>query len=62
MEKIFMSASIISAIVLCIIGLVKLPFKGFKGKYPKWYKDVFTIVSIVISVVLSILDELYIFI
>lgn len=55
-----MSASIISAIVLCIMGLVKLPFKGFKEKYPKWYKAVFTTIGIVLSVVLSILDELYI--
>lgn len=60
MEKLFMSAGIVSAIVLCVVGLFKLPFKSFKEKHPKGYKAVFTALSIVLSVVLSILNELYI--
>ena len=60
MEKLFMSAGIVIAIVLCIVGLVKLPFEKFKEKHPKCYKSLFTILSVVIAVGLSVLDELYI--
>lgn len=60
MEKLFMSAGVVVAIVLCIIGIIKLPFKGFKNKHPNWYKAIFTSLSIVLSVGLTVLDELYI--
>lgn len=60
MEKLFMSASIVVAIVLCIIGIVKLPFKKFKEKHPKFYKAIFTMFSIVLAVCLCIVNEKYI--
>lgn len=60
MEKLFMSASVVVAIVLCVIGILKLPFSKFKEKHPKWYKAVFTILSFVFAIGLSIVDELFI--
>ena len=60
MEILFMSAGIVSTIVLCIVGIVKMPFKTFKQKHPKWFKAVFTILSFVLAVCLSIVDEIYI--
>lgn len=60
MEKLFMSAGVVATIVLCIVGIAKLPFKKFKEKHPKWYKAIFTILSIVLAITLSILDEKYI--
>lgn len=60
MEKLFMSASIVVAIVLCIVGIVKLPFKNLKEKYRNLYKAIFTALSFVLSIVLSILNEVYI--
>ena len=60
MEKLFMSAGVVTAIILCIVGILKLPFKNFKIKHPNWYKALFTILSFVLTVVLSILNELYI--
>lgn len=58
-EKLIMSISIISAAVLFIVGLVKLPFGKFKEKHPKWYKATFFVLSLVLVVVGSILFELY---
>ena len=60
MEKLFMSAGIVTAIVLCLVGIAKLPFNFFKSKHPKWYKAIFTILSFVLVIGLSVLDELYI--
>lgn len=60
MEKLYMSAGVVVAIVLCIIGIVKLPFKSFKKKHPIGYKAIFTACSFIIAIGLSILDELYI--
>lgn len=60
MEKLFMSAGVVTAIVLCIIGLLKLPFNGLKGKHPVLYKAIFTFLSIVISIGLCVLNEWYI--
>lgn len=60
MEKLFMSAGVVIAIVLCIVGLIKLPFNGFKKNHSKWYKALFTLLSFVLAIVLSILDEIYI--
>lgn len=60
MEKLFMSAGIVSAIVLCIVGLFKLPFGAFKEKHKNGYKAVFTGLSIVLCIGLSILNERYI--
>lgn len=60
MEQVFMCASIIVAIILCIVGIVKLPFKTFKEKHPNWYKATFCLLSIILAVVSTIIAELYI--
>lgn len=60
MEKLYMSAGVVVAIVLCIVGIIKLPFKSFKVNHPIGYKSVFTTCSFILSICLSILDELYI--
>lgn len=60
MEKLFMSAGIVIAIVLLVVGILKLPFDGFKKKHPKCYKAIFTMISVVLALVLSILDQKFI--
>ena len=60
MEKLFMSAGVVVAIVLCVIGIIKLPFDKFKRKHPNWFKAIFTLLSIIVSGGLCVLDELYI--
>lgn len=60
MERMFMSAGIITAIVLCLVGVIKSPFGSFKKSHPKIYKAIFTILSILLSVGVSIIDETYI--
>ena len=60
MEKLFMSTGVVVAIVLCIIGIIKLPFKKFKEKHPNGYKALFTSLSFVLAIGLSILDEVYV--
>jgi hypothetical protein len=60
MEKLFMSAGIIATIVLCVVGILKTPFKSFKEKHSKLYKSVFTLISIILAIGLSIVDEIYI--
>lgn len=60
MEKLFMSAGVVAAIVLCIIGIIKLPFDDFKKSHPSIYKAIFTIFTFVLALALSILDEIFI--
>lgn len=60
MEKLFMSAGVVTAIILCIVGIIKLPFKNLKVSHPNWYKAIFTIISFVFAVCFSVIDELYI--
>jgi hypothetical protein len=60
MEKLFMSAGVVTAIVLCLVEIIKLPFGKFKEKHPNLYKAIFTIISIILAVGLSVLDEIYI--
>lgn len=60
MKEVFMCASIITAIILCFVGIIKLPFKTFKEKHPKWYRAVFCIMSLVLSVAGPIVSQLYI--
>lgn len=60
MKEVFMCASIITAIILCFVGIIKLPFKTFKQKHPKWYKAVFCMLSLVLSVAGPIVSQLYI--
>lgn len=60
MEKLFMSAGIIVAITMSVIGIVKMPFKGLKEKHPQLYRGIFAGASFVIAIVLSVIDELFI--
>jgi hypothetical protein len=45
---------------LLVVGILKLPFDNFKAKHPKWYKAIFTLISIILSTALSVIDEIYI--
>lgn len=60
MKEVFMCASIITAIILCFVGIIKLPFKSFKEKHPNWYTVAFYLVSAVLSIVAPIISQLYI--
>lgn len=60
MEKLFMSAGIVVGIILCVISILKLPFKKFKEKHPIGYKALFTSLTFVFAIGLSVLDELFI--
>lgn len=62
MGKEIMCASIITAIILCIVGIIKVlpPCLSFKEKHPKWYKGIFYGVSLILAVAFPILGELYI--
>ena len=62
MGKEIMCASIITAIILCIVGIIKVlpPCLSFKEKHPKWYKGIFYSMSLMLAVVFPILSELYI--
>ena len=60
MEMLFMSASVVVAIVLSVVGIFKLPFGNLKEKHPQLYKSIFTLISIVLSVGLCVVDEIYI--
>ena len=57
MKEAFTCAGILTAIILCIVGIAKLPFKKFKAKYPKLYKVVFYGLSLVLSVVCPIVTQ-----
>lgn len=60
MKEVIMCASIITAIVLCFVGIIKLPFKTFKEKHPKWYRATFCIISLILAVGLPFIAQLYI--
>ena len=60
MEAIFMSAGIITAIVLCVVGLLKLPFEKFKTKHPKAYKATFTGLSIILTFGACLINQAFI--
>lgn len=59
MGEIIMSASIITTIVLCFVGIIKLPFKKFKDKHPTAYKVVFYSLSLILAIALPVLCGLY---
>ena len=59
MGDVIMSASIIATIILCFVGIVKLPFKKFKDKHPTAYKVVFYSLSLILAIALPILCGLY---
>lgn len=62
MGKEIMCASIITAIILCIVGILKIlpPCLSFKEKHPKWYKGIFYGISLILAIALPIIGELYI--
>ena len=60
MEAILMSAGIMTAIILSVVGLVKLPFNKFKEKHPKWYKAVFTMLSIVLTIGACLINQAFV--
>ena len=60
MEAILMSAGIMTAIILSVVGLIKLPFNKFKEKHPKTYKAVFTILSIVLTFGVCLLNQAFV--
>lgn len=59
MGDVIMSASIIATIILCFVGIIKLPFKKFKEQHPTAYKVVFYSLSLILAIVLPILCGLY---
>ena len=59
-ENLIVSISCLSAIILSVVGIVKLPFGKFKENHPKWYKATFYLLSLILVVVGSIIAELYI--
>ena len=60
MGKLFMSAGVLTSIVLCLIGIIKTPFKKFKGKHPMLYRSTFCVLSIIMSIVLAILAQIFV--
>lgn len=60
MEAIFVSAGIMTTIILSLVGLAKLPFTKFKEKYPKGYKATFTGLSIVLTLVVCLVNQAFI--
>lgn len=60
MGELFIMAGIITAIILCFVGIVKLPFSKFKAKKPKLFKATFTVLSIILSVGACLLTQFYI--
>lgn len=60
MKEVFVCASIITAIILCFVGIIKLPFKKFKEKHSKWYRAVFCTLSLALSIAGPIIAQLFI--
>lgn len=60
METVFMSAGIMTSIILCLVGLIKLPFKKFKEKHPKTFKAIFTILSIILTFGACLINQAFI--
>lgn len=58
--EILMNASWLISSILAIVGIMKLFFKKFKEKHPKWYKFTFFMLSLVLIAGGSILAELYV--
>lgn len=60
MKEVIMCGTLISAIILCFIGIVKLFFKRFKEKHPNGFKVTFYLLSVVLSVGCAIITQLFI--
>lgn len=59
-EEILVSASCLSAIILTLVGLAKMPFKKLKESHKGWYRAIFFVLSLALVVSGSIITELYI--
>lgn len=59
MGDVIMSGSIIATIILCFVGIIKLPFKKFKENHPTAYKIVFYALSLILAIGVPILCGLY---
>ena len=59
MGDVIMSGSIIATIILCFVGIIKLPFKKFKEQHPTAYKIVFYALSLILAIGVPILCGLY---
>ena len=59
MEKEIMCASILTAIILCVVGIIKVfpPFLRFKEKHPTWYKGIFYMLSLIFAIGLPFAAE-----
>ena len=60
MKEVFMCASIITAIILCVVGIAKLPFKKFKENHKVAYRAIFYLLSLVLAVAGPIVSQLFI--
>ncbi len=56
--ELIVNASLLAGIVLCLVGLIKLPLTKFKGQ--KFYKAGLTLMTIAIVIVACVLCELFI--
>lgn len=60
MKEVIMCGTLISAIILCFIGIVKLFFKRFKEKHPNAFKVTFYLLSVVLSIGGAIITQLFV--
>ena len=56
--ELIMYSSILASIILCLVGLIKLPLKAFKGK--PFYKAGLTLLTIVLTIGACVICELFI--
>ena len=59
-REILVSASCLTAIILAIVGVAKMPFKRLKEKHKGWYRAIFFVLSLALVIGCSIITELYI--
>ena len=60
MKEVIMVGTIVSLIILCFIGIIKLFFKTFKEKHPNGFKVTFYLLSVILSVACAIITQLFI--
>ena len=56
--ELVMYASLLTAVVLCLVGLIKLPLIRFKGR--PFYKTGLTLLTIVLTLGACVLCQLYV--
>ena len=60
MKEVIMCGTIIATIILCFVGIIKLFFKNFKEKHPKGFRVTFYLMSLILSIALPIVAQLFI--